>query len=99
MVVLLVQVLHQAAMQVQLAETTTEVWELKTLAVVAAVPLINGAPSGVGGAGGDGIVIIRYDDALGQRAGGGTVTTPSGYIVHTFTGNGTFATNADFGGS
>jgi hypothetical protein len=52
-----------------------------------------------GGAGGSGIVIVRYSDALGQRAGGGTVTTPSGYIVHTFTGDGTFATNANFGGT
>jgi hypothetical protein len=49
------------------------------------------------GSGGKGIVIIRYSDALGQRATGGTVTTPSGYIVHTFTGDGTFTTQQDFG--
>jgi hypothetical protein len=51
------------------------------------------------GSGGKGIVIIRYSDALGQRATGGTVTTPSGYVVHTFTGDGTFVTNANFGGT
>jgi hypothetical protein len=54
---------------------------------------------GTGGNGGLGIVIIRYSDANGQRATGGTVTTPSGYVVHTFTGDGTFATNSDFGGA
>jgi hypothetical protein len=52
-----------------------------------------------GGSGGKGIVIIRYSDVGGQRATGGTVTTPSGYVVHTFTGDGTFSTNANFGGS
>jgi hypothetical protein len=52
---------------------------------------------GNGGNAGKGIVIIRYTDANGQQAGGGTVTAPSGYIVHTFTGDGTFATNTFFG--
>jgi hypothetical protein len=51
-----------------------------------------------GGAGGKGIVIIRYAGVT-QLATGGTVTTPSGYVVHTFTGDGTFATNSNFGGS
>ena len=51
---------------------------------------------GPGGAGGKGIVIIRYNDANGQKATGGTVTTPSGYVVHTFTGDGTFITRPDF---
>ena len=55
------------------------------------------APNNYGASGGKGIVIIRYSDALGQRATGGTIITPSGYVVHTFTGDGTFATNADFG--
>jgi hypothetical protein len=50
----------------------------------------------VGGSGGKGIVIIRYGDNFGQQAGGGTITTPAGYIVHTFTGDGTFTTNANF---
>lgn len=40
------------------------------------------------GAGGSGIVIIRY---LGdQRGTGGTVTSSGGYTIHTFTGSGTF---------
>ena len=48
---------------------------------------------GVGFGGGSGIVIIRYVGAV-QKATGGTVTTPSGYVVHTFTGDGTFSVNA-----
>lgn len=41
-----------------------------------------------GGAGGSGVVIIRY---LGlQRATGGTVTSSNGYTIHTFTTSGTF---------
>ena len=48
-------------------------------------------------AGGKGVVIVRYAGST-QRATGGTVTTPSGYVVHTFTGDGTFTTNSDFGG-
>jgi len=56
-----------------------------------------GVGSTGGGNGGSGIVVIRYSDALGQKATGGTVTTTPGYVIHTFTGDGTFATNADFG--
>jgi hypothetical protein len=49
---------------------------------------------GSGGAnGGSGIVIIRYSGSPG--ATGGTITTPSGNTVHTFTGDGTFTSNAD----
>ena len=44
--------------------------------------------NGFGGAGGSGIVIIRYFGS--QRATGGTVTSASGYTVHTFTSSGTF---------
>jgi hypothetical protein len=40
--------------------------------------------NGNGGNAGKGIIIIRYTDTNGQQAGGGTVTAPSGYIVHTF---------------
>jgi len=41
------------------------------------------------GAGGSGIVIIRYLSSF-QRATGGTVTTSGGYYIHTFTTSGTF---------
>jgi hypothetical protein len=54
---------------------------------------------GSGGNGGKGVVIIRYSNALGQRASGGSVTTSPGYFIHTFTGDGTFTTNNDFGTS
>jgi hypothetical protein len=39
-------------------------------------------------------VIIRYAGA--QGATGGTITSSPGYTIHTFTGDGTFATNANF---
>jgi hypothetical protein len=39
--------------------------------------------------GGSGIVIIRYFGA--QRATGGSITSTSGYTIHTFTSSGTFA--------
>lgn len=55
-----------------------------------------GVGSTEAGSGGKGIVIIRYAGST-QRATGGTVTTGGGYTIHTFTGDGTFATNADFG--
>lgn len=52
-------------------------------------------PSLLGSIGGKGIVVVRY--AGGQAATGGTVTFSSaGYTIHTFTGDGTFATNSDF---
>lgn len=41
-----------------------------------------------GGAGGSGIVIIRYLGA--QRGSGGTVTSSGGYTIHTFTSSGTY---------
>ena len=44
--------------------------------------------SAAGGAGGSGIVIIRYLGA--QRGIGGTVTQLGGYTIHTFTSSGTF---------
>lgn len=40
------------------------------------------------GAGGSGVVIIRYLGA--QRGTGGTVTSSGGYTIHTFTSSGTF---------
>ena len=43
----------------------------------------------VGGAGGSGIVIIRYAGSV-QRATGGTVTITGGYVIHTFTSSGTY---------
>jgi hypothetical protein len=48
----------------------------------------NFAPTGSGGAGGSGIVIIRYLGA--QRGTGGTVTSAGGFTYHTFTSSGTF---------
>jgi hypothetical protein len=35
---------------------------------------------------------MRYAGAT-QLATGGSISTPSGYYVHTFTGDGTFTTN------
>ena len=55
------------------------------------------ALSGNGGSGGKGVVIIRYNGSV--AAGGGEVTTSPGYTIHTFTGDGTFSTNANFGGA
>ncbi len=50
-----------------------------------------GNAGAVGGAGTQGVLIIRY---LGdQRAVGGTVTSSGGYIYHTFTAAGTFTTS------
>ena len=46
------------------------------------------APGGVGGAGGSGTVVITYIGS--QRGTGGTVTTVSGYTIHTFTSSGTY---------
>ena len=43
---------------------------------------------GPGGAGYQGIVIIRYFG--GQRATGGSITFVGGYTIHTFTSSGTF---------
>lgn len=40
------------------------------------------------GAGGSGVVVIRYFGA--QRGTGGTVTSSGGYTIHTFTSSGTF---------
>ena len=57
-----------------------------------------GVGSTGGGNGGSGIVVIRYAGST-QRATGGTVTTGGGYTIHTFTGDGTFATNSNFGGA
>jgi hypothetical protein len=42
-----------------------------------------------GGAGGSGVVIIRYAGSV-QRATGGTVTITGGYVIHTFTSSGTY---------
>jgi hypothetical protein len=55
-----------------------------------------GYAEGAGASGGSGVVIIRY---LGSQAatGGANVTSSGGYTVHTFTGDGTFTTNSDFG--
>jgi hypothetical protein len=46
----------------------------------------NGGWSSGSGKGGSGIVIIRYSGS--QQATGGTVTTASGYTIHTFTATG-----------
>jgi hypothetical protein len=40
------------------------------------------------GAGGSGVVILRY--AGGQIGSGGTVTSAGGYTYHTFTSSGTY---------
>jgi hypothetical protein len=47
------------------------------------------------GAGGSGIVIIRYRGP--QRASGGTVTTSNGWTIHTFTSSGTFTVGSHVG--
>jgi hypothetical protein len=44
--------------------------------------------SRAGGAGGSGIVIIRYPGA--QRGSGGNVTSAGGNTTHTFTTSGTY---------
>ena len=55
--------------------------------------LIVGGGGGGGGAnGGSGIVIIRYSGS--QGATGGTVTISGANTIHTFTGDGTFTSNA-----
>jgi hypothetical protein len=41
-----------------------------------------------GGAGGSGIVIVRYAGA--QKGSGGTVTSSGGYTYHTFTSSSTY---------
>jgi hypothetical protein len=41
-----------------------------------------------GGAGGSGIVVLRYSGSA--KATGGTITTDGGFTVHTFTTSGTF---------
>ncbi|WP_397402185.1 Ig-like domain-containing protein [Phenylobacterium sp.] len=43
-----------------------------------------------GGAGGSGVVIVRYATGAITGATGGTITTSSGYTIHTFTSSGTF---------
>ena len=40
------------------------------------------------GAGGSGLVIIRYSGS--QRGSGGTVSTPSGDTMHVFSSSGTY---------
>jgi hypothetical protein len=45
-------------------------------------------PGGSAGAGGSGIVIVRYLGA--QRGTGGTVTSAGGFTFHAFTSSGTF---------
>lgn len=47
-----------------------------------------GSWSGTQGAGGSGIICIRYAGA--QRGTGGTIVSSGGYTYHTFTGNGTY---------
>jgi hypothetical protein len=42
----------------------------------------------ISGAGGSGIVIVRYSGP--ERASGGTITSSGGYTIHTFTSSGTF---------
>ena len=56
-----------------------------------------GGGESAGGAGGSGIVIIRYVSTYTGGATGGTITSPSGYTVHTFTGPGSFTSNSNFG--
>ena len=51
----------------------------------------NRQSTGTSGAGGSGIIVVRYPSP--QIATGGTVTTSNGYILHTFTSNGTFTTS------
>jgi hypothetical protein len=48
----------------------------------------DGDGSSLGGAGGSGVVIVRYIGA--QKGTGGTVISAGGYTIHTFTSSGTF---------
>jgi hypothetical protein len=48
-----------------------------------------------GSSGGSGVVVIRYSGA--QGAAGGNYSSGGGYSIHTFTGDGTFTTNSNFG--
>jgi len=50
--------------------------------------------TGIGGAGGSGIVIARYSGTT-QKAYGGTVTTSGGNTIHTFTSSGNFYTGTE----
>jgi YD repeat-containing protein len=47
--------------------------------------------TGNGGAGGSGVVIIRYSGT--PKATGGTILQSGGYTIHTFTSSGTFTVN------
>jgi hypothetical protein len=49
-----------------------------------------GSTWGDGGTGGGGIAIIRYEGSS-ARATGGSISYISGYVIHTFTANGTFS--------
>jgi len=54
-----------------------------------------GARGGVSGAGGSGIVLVRYKGP--QKATGGIVTSLYGYTIHAFLENGTFTLGAAIG--
>ena len=56
-----------------------------------------GTDPGTGGAGGSGIVIVRYQGP--QKAIGGTVTSVGGDTIHTFTTSGTFTPLVNTNGS
>lgn len=51
------------------------------------------SPLSTGGDGGSGVVIIRYLTGA-YVATGGTITTPAGFTIHTFTASGTFTVTA-----
>jgi hypothetical protein len=70
------------------AEATLQVTPAGSYTVVVGA---GGAAVGVSttsGAGGSGVVIIRYEGT--QRGTGGTVTSSGGYTIHTFTSSGTY---------
>lgn len=54
----------------------------------------NGSDGQNGGAGGSGVVVVRYhtdgSDGISNTSTGGTITTSGGYTIHTFTASGTF---------
>jgi hypothetical protein len=50
-----------------------------------------GTSNGIGGAGGSGVVVIRYPGATAQATGGTIIDTSGGYVTHIFKTTGTFS--------
>jgi hypothetical protein len=50
-----------------------------------------GSNNGIGGAGGSGVVVIRYPGSSAQATGGTIIDTSGGYVTHIFKTTGTFS--------